>query len=136
MTRSNPVKSAFDDTLAIEAQLDQLRARHPAILCAGYADISTDMMLVTSARVSIAQEEWDKMSARAVTVFNTNGAATAEVNEATQLCAIELDAGGCHVSLRSGQDQAYAICLRCSAAINIDALVKDVEPLFEAFGDW
>ena len=127
--------------MKVERILDDLRRAVPACSAAGFADLSTDMMLVTSSSYVVPQEHWDALASTAVELCAApNKARIGEVlgagENAPPDTVLLLNADELTVILQSQDDPAYALCCVCAPQVDVEAILQSAQAaLSEAIED-
>lgn len=111
--------------MPIDNILSDFRNRFRECYAVAFADISTSMVLATSASKHLDQEFWDGMAERAVLHLNTGiSDSIAEcLNPGTTnklTFAIFTDNSNCQVFMRSSLDPEFAICSMIDKKTNFE----------------
>ena len=110
------------------AWLDRLRRDFPACRLVAFADLTTGMVLSSSADIPVAQERLDRLCATAVQLLGGESAvrvsrAAGQDDTGWLGHAMAIDGGEIGLFVRSSQEPNDALCCLCDVAEELDALI-------------
>jgi hypothetical protein len=109
--------------------LDILHGKHPSCDTLAFADLSTQMILITNSGTTFRREGLDALCAEAALTFGTGGG-TALGNSDAGL-VIVATADHLRIYLRAAQVPTDALCCVCTHDVAIDPFLKDARACLE-----
>lgn len=124
--------------MKIADQLDGLRAQFPACDIAAFADLSTGMVLASTAAKKITQERLDDLCRCAADalrgpLFKTVGGTIVNRETDTISYVIRLSASGVELFVEAPAESDEALCLVCAHGVDVDGLVQTARALLDKF---
>ena len=123
--------------MSIRDQLDQFRSQLPACNVVAYADLSTGMILCSSTRAKVPQEQLDLLCQTATDLLTGDMAlqvAAAVTNGPDQIMqtALVFDGPNVEMFLRLSSHPTEALCCDCSTDIDLQDLGRSARALLLA----
>lgn len=120
-------------------KLDDLRSRYPECRTLAFADISTGMILCTSAEGKLRQEKLDSLCGTAVEMLSGSiakhiGGAFPAQEDSGVYQAIIVEPAEIGIFLKSTINPADALCCVCLPAIKLGAFIEDARNNLAEFG--
>lgn len=124
----------------IAASLDGLRSSFAGCTAIAFADISTGLVLSTSAAARQPQETYDALCARAMEIFDGDGqeivsAAFPGSSGQPMDEALYLSGQSVQVFLRSRSDATEALCCICRPEIDIDRFATKARAVLDSVAE-
>ena len=112
-----------------KAALDQLKDQYPGCETLAFADLSTQMVLLSNADSSLPREALDALCAEAALVFGTKSAPA--VGDTPATTALIATPALLRIYLRDIEEPSDALCCICRHDIPLDAFVNDARACLE-----
>ncbi len=125
--------------MKLAEKLDQLRQKFPECQTLAFADISTGMVLCSSAAETSRQEYLDSLCDVAVDMLNRDSAkrvndAFAREDDAGIYQAIIIETAEIGVFLKSTNNPSEALCGVCTPGIELEAFIQGARENLDEFG--
>jgi hypothetical protein len=117
----------------IAATLDKLHDRYPGCETLAFADLSTQMVLITNAKAIFRREALDALGAEAALVLGTNGGLA--IGGAMAMTAFVATRDHLRIYLRSARDPNDALCCVCAADTDIDSFLTEARACLDRISD-
>lgn len=110
-------------------ELDALQEKFAACDTIAFADLSTQMILVTNSSTSLAREGLDNLCAEAALTLGTKSRQFLGVVPCSS--AVVASPGQLRIFLRADTEPTDVLCCVCSTQIDVDAFIADARPFLE-----
>jgi hypothetical protein len=109
--------------------LDKLHDKYPGCETLAFADLSTNMVLITNSNTSFRREGLDSLCTEAALAFGTGGRPA--IGDTGAMTAFVATRDHLRIYLRSAQEPTDALCCVCSHDVAVDSFLKDARACLE-----
>ena len=111
--------------MAIADEINNLREEFDGCTLVAFADLTSKMVLLTSSRKKIPQENLDYLCAEAAIMFK---GATARLNkDAAPITALVADGAHTNIYLRNAADADDVLCCVCGPDVDLTAFLTSAQ---------
>ncbi|WP_322890442.1 MULTISPECIES: hypothetical protein [unclassified Yoonia] len=103
--------------------LDRLHDRYPGCETLAFADLSTNMVLITNSNTTFRREGLDSLCSEAALAFGTDGTRT--IGDAAAMTAFVATRDQLRIYIRDAREPHDALCCVCSHEVAVDSFLKD-----------
>lgn len=106
-------------------KLDELLEGNAGCRTVAFADLSTQMVLVTNTLSTLPREKLDRICAQAATLLGVDGKPTLGVASVT--VALAADKSSVHLFLRATDEPNDVLCCVCSPDVDVEVLTTQAK---------
>ncbi len=103
--------------------LDRLHDKYPGCETLAFADLSTNMVLITNSTTTFRREGLDSLCTEAALAFGTSGAPA--IGDTAAMTAFVATRDQLRIYLRHAHEPNDALCCVCSHDLAIDSFLED-----------
>ena len=111
--------------MAIADEINKLREEYDGCTLVAFADLSSKMVLLTSSRKKIPQENLDHLCAEAAIMFK--GAAANLNRDAAPITALVVDGDHTNIYLRNEAGADDVLCCVCGPDVDLNAFLTSAQ---------
>jgi hypothetical protein len=113
--------------------LDRLQDRYPDCAALVFADLSTQMALITNTQTAFRRETLDSLCAEAALAFGTKGRPA--IGDSAAMTVFVATRDHLRIYLRSAHEPDDALCCICAHDTAIDSFVKEARACLETISN-